>query len=71
MNFLDIRVSKDGGQTFSDWRKIPAGELGDFMQPIVARRWGSARHFVFQTRVTDDYRADVVAASIQLEAAGQ
>lgn len=71
MNYLDIRVSKDGGHTFSDWRKVEVGELGDFMHPCVTRRWGVARHFVFQWRVTDDYRADVVAASIQTEAAGQ
>ena len=70
MNYLDIRVSKDGGHTFSDWRRVEIGELGDFLYPCITRRWGSGRHMVFQWRVTDDYRADVVAAAIQMEPAG-
>lgn len=70
MNYVDIRVSKDGGRTWSDFRKVPMGDLGDFMYPVVTRRWGRARHWVFDIRVTDDCRADLLAASAQLEPAG-
>jgi hypothetical protein len=71
MNYIDIAVSKDGGRVWSDWRKVPMGELGDFLYPVVTRRWGIGQHIVFKWRVTDDVRADVFAASIQTESAGQ
>lgn len=70
MNYVDLRYSKNGARTWSDWRKIPLGEVGDFTRRVVARRFGSARTIVFQERVNDDCRADLIAASIQTEAAG-
>jgi hypothetical protein len=70
MNYVDLRYTKDGGRTWSDWRKIELGDVGDFVKRVVARRFGSSRQFVFQERVTDDCRADLIAASIQIEPAG-
>ena len=70
MNHVDLRYSKDWGRTWSDWRQIPLGEVGDYVNRVVARRFGSGRHFVFQERITDDCRGDLVAVSIQTEPAG-
>lgn len=70
MNYVDICYTKDGGHTWSDYRQIPLGERGDFVKRVVARRFGSARQIVFKERVTDNCRADLIAASIQTEPAG-
>lgn len=68
--YTNVRYSKDGGHTWSNWRVIPLGELGDFVKRVPATRFGMSRQFVFQEMVTDDCRADLVAASIQIEPAG-
>ncbi len=68
MFYTNVSYSKDGGRTWSDWRVIPMGSLGDFEKRVVARRFGTSRQFVFRERVTDDCRADLLAASVQAEA---
>lgn len=70
MFYTNVSYSKDGGRTWSDWRVIPLGALGDFMTRVVARRFGSSRQYVFRERVTDDCRADLIAASVQTEQGG-
>lgn len=67
MNYLDLRYSKDGGHNWSDWRKIPIGEVGDFQRRIVARRLGRGRQWVLETRVSDPVSSNLIAASIQTE----
>lgn len=67
MNYVDIAYSKDGGYTWSDWRKIPMGTTGQFMRRIVARRFGLGYQFTFKVRITDNVRADILGASAQLE----
>jgi len=68
MTHIDIRYSRDGGHNWIDWRKIPLGEVGDFVRDIQVRRLGMARQFVFDIRVTDPVKADIMAASIMVEA---
>jgi hypothetical protein len=67
MNHVDLRYSKDGGHNWSDWRRVPLGETGDFVKRIDMRRFGRGRQFVFEVRVTDPVRADIMAASLMLE----
>lgn len=67
MNHVDLRYSKDGGHNWSDWRRVPLGETGDFVKRIEMRRFGRGRQFVFEVRVTDPVRADIMAASLMLE----
>jgi hypothetical protein len=67
MASIDIRYSKDGGRNWSDWRKLDMGGTGDFMQRVVLRRLGMGRQWVFEIRVTDPVRADLIAASTQVE----
>lgn len=69
MTYVRIRYSKDGGHTFTDWRQIPLGEEGDYMRRVVARRFGSGRHWVFDVSVTDPVPVNLIAASIQMESA--
>lgn len=67
MSSVDIRYSKDGGANWSDWRKVDLGQTGDFVKRIVIRRLGRGRQWVFAYRITDNVRADCLAASLQIE----
>lgn len=67
MTHIDIRYSRDGGHNWSNWRKMPMGETGDFVKRVHMRRFGRGRQFVFDVRVTDPVRADIMAASVLLE----
>lgn len=64
---IDIRYSKDGGRNWSDWRRLDLGNTGDFVHRVTMRRLGRGRQWVFQVRVTDPVKADILGASIQLE----
>lgn len=64
---VDFRYSKDGGHNWSDWRKLPMGQTGDFVKTLQARRLGIGRQWVFDVRVTDPVKADILAASIMSE----
>jgi hypothetical protein len=67
MSSVDIRYSKDGGHNWSDWRKMDMGQTGEFMKRISMRRFGIGRQWVFDIRVTDPVRADMITASAMLE----
>lgn len=64
---IDIRYSKDGGRNWSDWSRHDLGDTGDFTKRVTRRRLGRGRQWVFQVRVTDPVKADILAASIKLE----
>lgn len=68
MSSIDIRYSRDGGRNWSDWRKMDMGETGDFVKRLQLRRLGRGYQWVFDIRVTDPVRADLIAASIMPEA---
>jgi hypothetical protein len=65
--FVDIRYSKDGGRNWSHWKRRSLGEVGDFMKRVRVNRLGRGRQWVFDIRVTDDCRADLLAASVKVE----
>lgn len=67
---IELRYSKDGGRNWSDWKQREAGATGDFLQQIKFNRLGQGRHWVFEVRVTDPVRADLIAASAQIEGEG-
>jgi hypothetical protein len=60
---IDLRYSKDGGRNWSDWRKLSLGGTGDFVKRVQARRLGRSRQWLFDIRVTDPVRADLMAGS--------
>lgn len=67
MSTVDFRYSTDGGHNWSDWRQCSMGDTGDFTQILEMRRFGQGRQFVFDIRVTDPVKADIMAASIMVE----
>lgn len=64
---VDVRYSRDGGNNWSDWRKLPMGSTGDFVKRLQMRRFGRGRQWVFDFRVTDPVRADILSGSIMRE----
>ena len=64
MSSVDVRYSRDGGRNWSDWRKLDMGDVGDFCKRLQLRRLGRGYQWVFDIRVTDPVRADLIAGSI-------
>lgn len=67
MTSIDVRYSKDGGHNWSEWRVLDMGHTGDFCKQVQMRRLGQGRQWVFDIRVTDPVRCDILAASVMLE----
>lgn len=59
---IDLRYSRDGGRNWSDWRKLDMGDVGDFTKRVQARRLGRGESWVFDVRITDPVRADLMGA---------
>lgn len=67
MSTVDFRYSKDGGHNWSAWRQKDLGETGSFVKRIEMWQFGQAQQWVFDIRVTDDVKADLLGAVTQLE----
>lgn len=67
-NFVDLRYSKDGGYTWSDWKTRSIGDTGDFDKRAVWRRLGISRKWIVHIRMT--LAADLLAGSIHAEEGG-
>lgn len=65
-----FRYSKDGGNNWSGWVERSLGEVGDFQKRVRRYRLGQGRQWVFDVRVTSPVKADLLAASIQMEGGG-
>jgi hypothetical protein len=64
MSVIQLRYASDGAENWTAWRNLDAGETGDFLKPMVARRLGMARHRVWEISDTSDTPHDILAASI-------
>ena len=67
MTTIQIRYADDGGENWSNWRDLPAGDTGGFLHPLTARRLGMTRHRIWEVMDTSDTAQDVLAASIIIE----
>ena len=64
---ITVECSKNNGRTYSTARQLQLGPLGNYRQRVIARRFGSARDFVFRFRLTDPVKFVITdgAASIR------
>lgn len=67
MSTVRIRYSRDGGRNYSDWRERSLGEVGEFMKKVEVSRLGQGTDWVFEIAISDPVRADLMAASVQIE----
>lgn len=66
--YMDVRYSKDGGYTWSDWRVLKIGKTGKFSQGIIATRFGMGDQFMFEFRTTSNAPANILSVDAMLEA---
>ncbi len=71
MFYTRLRYSKDGAHNWTNWRQKELGVVGSFGKRTKFYQLGQAINFVFQESVTDDCRADLIAASLQLNGGGR
>lgn len=62
-----MRVSRNGGYTWSDWRERSLGEVGDFLKRVRFSRFGRSRQFLVEVSVASPVKADLIAASVLIE----
>lgn len=60
-----LRMSDDGGYTWGNehWRSM--GKLGEYKNRVIWRRLGAARDRVYEVKITDPVRRDVVGATLR------
>jgi hypothetical protein len=64
---IELRVSRDGGHTWSEPVEMHAGQIGAYSQRVIARRLGHARDAVFEVTVSDPVAWSLVQAWLDLE----
>lgn len=64
---FQMRYAKDGAANYSNWRDFEAPRTGHFMQPLIARRLGMARHWVMEIMDTSNRPQDVLALAIHAD----
>lgn len=63
-----VRVSRDGGHTFGNERRMSLGKLGEVTKRVILRRLGSAMDFVLEISVTDPVKFVLSSGSARIEA---
>lgn len=61
---LLLRYSDDGGRTWGNWRALTLGAIGQYKARARATMLGAARDRVWEFRVTDDVRCDLLTAVV-------
>lgn len=64
-----LRISKDGGHTWSSERWTSAGKIGEHKRRAMFRRLGRARDWIFEITVTDPIKATLISGLPEFEAA--
>jgi hypothetical protein len=64
---VELRISRDGGETWGAPVRLPAGRQGEYLTRAVARRLGQARDTVFEVTVSDPVAWALVGAWLELE----
>ena len=62
--YLLLRYSDDTGRTWSNWRYLSLGVVGNYSKRVRATRLGSSRHRVWNIRVSDPVEVSLVQAVI-------
>lgn len=60
--------SKDGGNTWSNWRERSLGAVGEYNKRIRLLNLGRARSIVLKIRVSDPVRRDIFGGNASVTA---
>lgn len=66
--YVEVSVSKDGGHTWSNWRRRSLGQLGQYEQRVRILRLGRYRQAVMRIRVSSPVKRDLLGAVAAVEA---
>ena len=66
--YVEVAVSKDGGHTWSNWRRRSLGQLGQYEQRVRILRLGRYRQAVMRIRVSSPVKRDLLGAVAAVEA---
>lgn len=61
---LMLQYSNDGGMTWSGWRGLSLGQIGEYRTRVRATQLGASRDRVWRIRVTDDVRCEPISMLI-------
>jgi len=64
---IELMVSTDGGNTWSDPKRAELGEVGQYTTRVYWRQLGTGRDFMFKFRCTDPVQFVVAAAYASIE----
>lgn len=67
MRQIMLSYSRDGGETWSNWKYRDIGKLGQYARKVKFGPLGASGKFRFRIRVTDPVRVDIVAAGATVE----
>lgn len=59
---LMMRLSKDGGRTWTDWFTASMGEVGEYQTKCSFRRLGVAEQMTFQIRISDPVKRAITGS---------
>jgi hypothetical protein len=62
-----MRVSRDGGHTWSNERTAGLGRLGEYTQRVFWNQLGRARDMVFEVRISDPVAVAILGAELSLD----
>lgn len=65
--YVEVAVSKDGGHTWSNWRRRSLGQLGQYEQRVRILRLGRYRQAVMKIRVSSPVKRDLLGAVAVIE----
>jgi hypothetical protein len=68
MRRIMIRISKDSGRTWGNWKFRDAGELGQYAKKISIGPLGMGNQFVAHIKKADPFRCPLIGASALIEA---
>lgn len=63
---VSLECSKDNGSTFGTPLVAAIGKLGNYLNRLIWRRFGSARDFVFRLRMTDPVKFVITSGAISI-----
>lgn len=63
-----IRISKDSGRTWGNWKFRSLGELGEYAKKVSVGPLGMGWQFEAEIKVVDPFRANFVGAAALVEA---
>lgn len=68
---IEMRVSKDGGNTWGAWKQRSLGKIGAYLTRIRWLQLGRGRQWAFHFRIIDPVRCDLISVSVNLEKGDQ